>query len=478
MDGTTFAFIDLETTGGSPTGDRIIEIGLRLWRDGCCLEDWQTLINPDTRISPFIEHYTGITNAMVADAPRFAEVADTLREKLRDAVFVAHNARFDYGFVKAEFKRLEQAFSARVLCTVKLSRALYPEHRRHGMDALIERFGLNPGPRHRAMGDVASMFAFFQHALEDKGRDQVKARVQHLLKRPSLPSHVPDDLMQSLPNGPGVYRFYGEEDVLLYVGKSTHIAQRVGSHFSGDHASTRGVRLSQSLRRVEWTETAGELGALLLELRQIKTLKPLYNRRSRAAKQLLTLAVHTDPQGYLAVRIERLIDPRQLDRYYGLFRTKKDAERALSGLLQKNTLCNRLLGLEPLAQGPCFQARLGRCLGACEGREDVTRYNLRTQIALHGLRLKTWPWPGPVAVFETDPFSGRTDGLILYNWAHVATVHGEEELATLDLSTQVAAFDLDSYRLMLKVLLKPPAGVRIVPLPGAVGLPTLCVDTD
>jgi len=146
------AFIDLETTGGSSTGDRITEIGLRLWENGEVVEDWQTLVNPEQSIPPFIEKLTGITNAMVADAPTFEDVAERFREKIGDAVFVAHNARFDYGFVKAEFRRIGKAFAAPVLCTVKLSRRLYPEYRRHNMDALIERHGLDPGPRHRAMG--------------------------------------------------------------------------------------------------------------------------------------------------------------------------------------------------------------------------------------------------------------------------------------------------------------------------------------
>ncbi|WP_375171005.1 exonuclease domain-containing protein [Marinobacter sp.] len=467
----TFAFIDIETTGGNSARDRITEIGIRIWRAGRVVDEWQTLLNPETRISQFIEQFTGITNDMVADAPLFAEVADELALKLQDTVFVAHNARFDYGFIKSEFRRLGVTFTARVLCTVKLSRRLYPEFRRHNMDALIQRHGLAQVQRHRAMGDVEAMLSFFLHARADKGDQALERAIKALLQRPSIPSHLPPDTLQELPSGPGVYRFYGENDVLLYVGKSTNIAQRVASHFSGDHASSRGVRMSESLRRVEWTNTAGELGALLLELRQIKTLKPLFNRRSRAAKNLVSIELTENAEGFLQARLVREIEPHRLGDYFGLFRSKRDAERALSGIAAKNDLCNRLLGLEPDQDGPCFQRTLGRCKGACEGEEDVVRYNLRTQIAFHSLRLQTWPWKGPVGVVERDRFAGRTDILVVYNWMHVATVHDEDELQDLSLRGQAVTFDLDSYKLLIKTLLGRDRNHReIIELP-AVGEP-------
>ncbi len=463
---TTFAFLDIETTGGHASHDRITEIGIRFWRAGKVVGEWQTLINPQTRISPFIEQLTGINNAMVAQAPTFAEIAEDLASVLEGTVFVAHNARFDYGFIKSEYRRLGRLFAARVLCTVKLSRRLYPGFKRHNMDALIARHGLGAVQRHRAMGDVSAMLAFFEHARAECGDERMELAIQELLQKPSLPSHLPPEQIDNLPRGPGVYRFYGENDVLLYVGKSTNIAQRVGSHFSGDHSSTRGVRLSQSLRRVDYTETAGELGALLLELRQIKTLNPLFNRRSRAAKNLVSIELSDTPSGYLQARLVREIEPHRLGHYFGLFRSKRDAERALTGIAAKNELCNRLLGLEPDHPGPCFQRALGRCQGACEGQEDVTRYNLRMQIAFHGLRLQTWPWPGAVGVVERNPATGRTDILVVYNWVHVATVHDEQTLHELSLGGDAVTFDLDSYKLLVKALMGRDKGLhRIVELP-------------
>ncbi|WP_298452508.1 exonuclease domain-containing protein [uncultured Marinobacter sp.] len=471
LEQTTFAFLDIETTGGNSSHDRITEIGIRFWRAGEVVGEWQTLLNPGMRISPFIEQLTGISNAMVTDAPAFETIADTLEEKLRDTVFVAHNARFDYGFIKSEFRRLGRLFSARVLCTVKLSRRLYPEFRRHNMDTLIERHGLAQVQRHRAMGDVAAMLEFFTHTRAEKGDTQMEAAIATLLQRPSIPSHLPPDTLSDLPRGPGVYRFYGENDVLLYVGKSTNIAQRVASHFSGDHNTSKGVRISESLRRIEYTDTAGELGALLLELRQIKTLSPLFNRRSRAAKNLVSIELAPNNSGYLQARLVREIEPHRLASYYGLFRSKRDAERALTGIATKNELCNQLLGLEPEREGPCFQRALGRCKGACEGIEDVTRYNLRAQIAFHQLRLQTWPWKGPVAIVENRDDGAQPDILVIYNWIHVTTVHDEQELYDLSLSGQSVTFDLDSYKLLVKALLgSSNTSHALIELP-AVGAP-------
>ena len=149
----TLAFVDLETTGGSPVYDRITEIGIVRVQNGVLLEEWSSLVNPECPISPYIEAFTGISSEMVADAPLFADVAATVFEKLRGAVFIAHNARFDHSFLRTEFRKAGMAYSADALCTVKLSRRLFPEHVRHNLDVVIERHGLNCSARHRALGD-------------------------------------------------------------------------------------------------------------------------------------------------------------------------------------------------------------------------------------------------------------------------------------------------------------------------------------
>jgi DNA polymerase-3 subunit epsilon len=163
----------------------------------------------------------------------------------------------------------------------------------------------------------------------------------------------------------------------------------------------------------------------------------------------VSIELAENSSGYLQARLVWEIEPHRLGDYFGLFRSKKDAEKALSGIAAKNDLCNKLLGLEPDSDGPCFQRSLGRCRGACDGGEDVARYNLRAQIAFHGLRLKTWPWKGPV----------------------VATLRGMDEIDGLSLRDQAVNFDLDSYKLVVKALMgQDGRSLKVIEL-DAVGAP-------
>jgi len=147
-------FVDLETTGGNAAHHRITEVGIVRMERGAVVDEWSSLVNPECRIPSYIESFTGITNEMVAGAPRFAQIAALVLEKLRSPVFVAHNARFDYAFLRTEFRRLDVHFSAKVMCTVKLSRRLFPEYPRHSLDAVMERHRLTCTARHRGRGDA------------------------------------------------------------------------------------------------------------------------------------------------------------------------------------------------------------------------------------------------------------------------------------------------------------------------------------
>ncbi len=180
-------FLDLETTGMAAAQERITEIGLVEVAKGEFVGSWSQLVNPQKSIPPFIQSLTGITNRMVRDAPRFEQLAPDLFERLAGKLLIAHNARFDYGFLKAEFARLGMAYHSRVLCTAKLSRKLYPEHRRHNLDSLIERHGLGCSARHRALGDAEVLWQFMRkiHAEVDAAR--IDAALKAQLDAPGVP---------------------------------------------------------------------------------------------------------------------------------------------------------------------------------------------------------------------------------------------------------------------------------------------------
>src|SRR5258706_6061796 len=239
------AIVDLETTGAHPAWDRVTEIAVVEVQDGEVVSEWSTLVNPGTSIPPAIQALTGITNDMVADAPAFEDLASGLHERLEGRVFVAHNARFDYGFLRHEFERAGLRFHARTLCTVKLSRRLYPGHARHSLDCLIERHGIHCSARHRALGDAQAVWPFLRIPTQDQGAERVQDAARQLSKLPALPAHIERAAVDAIPEAPGVYLFYGEGDLLLYVGKSVAMRSRVLQHFSGDLNSARQQQIAR-----------------------------------------------------------------------------------------------------------------------------------------------------------------------------------------------------------------------------------------
>ena len=278
------AIVDLETTGANASWDRITEIALIEVEGDEISGEWSTLVNPESAIPPAIQALTGITDDMVAGAPTFAELARALHARLAGRVLVAHNARFDYGFLRQAFERAGLRYAARTLCTVKLSRELYPGHARHNLDSLIARHGLRCRARHRALGDADAVWQFLRVAAAEHGAEALAHSARLVAKQPGPPPHIERAAIDAVPEAPGVYLFYGEGDAPLYVGKSVSMRSRVLAHFADDLRSSREMQLAREVRRIDWQRTAGELGALLRQAELVKSLAPAFNRRSRRAR--------------------------------------------------------------------------------------------------------------------------------------------------------------------------------------------------
>jgi DNA polymerase III subunit epsilon len=459
-------FVDLETTGANAARDRITEVGIVRLRNGALVEEWSSLVNPECPIPSYIEGFTGISNSMVADAPRFAEIALLLRQKLQGAVFVAHNARFDYSFLRSEFLKGGMHFSAKVLCTVKLSRRLFPEYVRHNLDAVMERNGLTCSARHRALGDARVISDFWIKLRREVPEPRLAAAVQTVLGAYKVPAHLPPDFADDLPEGPGVYRFFGEGDTLLYVGRSTSLRTSVCSHFAAEHADSKARRLVDQLRRVDWAETTGQLGAMLREAEWIKTRKPLYNRRNKNGTQPHTLRVRTSRAGSAApCPVEALaideVELTDLAQCFGVFHSEKDALKALGDIARAQHLCLKVLGFEGGA-GSCLALHVGKCRGACMGMEPLILHDLRLQTALSSLKLKPWPFPGRIALRESDPRVGGfaaardLDLHVLDRWMYLGTARSDEELAALRAKEASAVFDADVYRILVRYFSNHP----------------------
>ena len=450
----TLAFVDLETTGGNAAYDRITEIGIVRVQNGELIEEWSSLVNPECPISPYIEAFTGISSEMVADAPRFAALAATVFDKLQGAVFIAHNARFDHSFLRSEFRRTGVTYSPQALCTVKLSRRLFPEHARHNLDAVIERHGLSCSARHRALGDARVLYDLWQKLrAEIPDAEFSAAAALSMLTAPKLPAHLPPELADELPDTPGVYRYYGDGDALLYIGRGNSLRSKILSELSVTRAGAR-EQLAAQVRRVDWVQTAGELGAMLLEAEWIKTLKPQYNRRLKDTAQSATLRL-VDMSG--RVRVQRIdeLAAEDLAQSFGVFQSEKDARKALADIARARQLCMKVLGLEQ-SEGSCFAMQVGKCKGACVGKEAPILHAMRLRLALSALKIKSWPFPGRIALRERASGAFLPDGTrggefhVLDRWMYLGSAKSAEDFAALSTREASAGFDVDVYRILLR----------------------------
>jgi len=457
-------FVDVETTGTSPARDRVTEVAVvSVDRDGPHLRatEWSSLVNPGVPIPAEIGWLTGISDSMVRSAPRFSDVAWHLYDTLEDAVFVAHNARFDFGFLKAEFARAGIAWTARTLCTVRLSRRLYPDRGSHSLDAIVARFGLDDSERHRALGDARLLWRFVQRLYDRLPRGQIEDAVRSLLIRPGLPPALQPDALDRIPSAPGVYVMVGAADHTLYIGKSLDLRTRVASHFAGDCWDERSMRLSREVERIDWECTAGEIGALLRESQLVKQRLPAHNVRLRRQLGQGALKLHDGRPRW--VRAAELPEPFGQE-HYGPFASRAAARQSIIRLAAEQGLCLRLMGLEGRrgprqAASPCFNHQLHRCRGACVGLESPEEHCLRLLQALEAWRMPAWPHRGAIALIEDAGLGGACDWHVIDRWHWVGTASGRTgALALANAHACLPAFDADQFRIVRDALQRVSRG--------------------
>jgi DNA polymerase-3 subunit epsilon len=478
------AIVDVETTGTSYTHGGVIDLGILRIEHGQLVQTYQQLVNPGAAIPAFITNLTGITNDQLADAPSFADIAWEVEDLLADCVFVAHNARFDYAFIKEEFRRVGTRYAPKTFCTVKLSRALYPQHRHHNLDSVISRFQIAVTDRHRAFGDAQATWHAMQAMVQQADPALLEHIVKQQLRQPTLPPQLPKTTIDSLPDSPGVYIFENTSGATLYVGKSINIKSRVLSHFSDDVRSAKELTLSQEVAHIRTVPTTGELGALLKESQLIKSLVPIYNRVLRRKTELVLAIQGQNDQGFSIVRTARYgqaqiesrissIEPRDrgkletrgsklgpvaMESVVAIFRSQREAKESLTKMAKEFKLCQKLLGLQS-GSGACFNYHLGVCLGACLGKENPLAYNLRFSQAFEQMRLQRWPFAGPIMVTETQAATSQTSRYIIDQWCVVACLEQHDQAVEMVQLDNV--FDLDQYKILRRWLSSPGSKASI-----------------
>ncbi len=444
-------FIDVETTGTNALNGRIIEIGILKVINGELVREYESLINPELRIDPFIESMTGINYEALENAPVFSTVKDEIYEMLADSIFVAHNVRFDYSFVRNEFKRQGVNFSSKHFDTIKLARFLYPGYARYNLDSIMERHGITNNARHRAFGDAKVLWDFFKLAKKNSPEKVFREALNFVLKKPSLPLNISAEKIDSLPESPGVYIFYGENGMPVYIGKSIDIKDRVLSHFSNDLHNSTDMKIAQTVKDIEVIVTAGELSALLLESTLIKKMKPVYNRMLRESRKMTVLVKKITGTGHYSIDIKTIdeVETEQISDILGTFRSIKQAKDFLFEVSKEFKLCHKILGLEK-GKGYCFNYQLGLCNGICKDEELTIKYNIRFDEAFHKRKVKKWNFESPILIRE----DGEKSQLHLIDkWCYLGSIKDESQ-GLEDLKKDYI-FDYDTYRILNRYLTNP-----------------------
>ncbi|RLD47741.1 MAG: exonuclease [Bacteroidetes bacterium] len=379
-----FAILDIETTGGSPKTEKITEIAIFFHDGEKVISEWSTLLNPEKNIPYFITGLTGITNEMVADAPKFYEVARELVERTENHTIVGHNVNFDYSFIKSEFKRLGFEYDRKTLCTVKLSRKILPGHKSYSLGKICKDLGITIMDRHRAAGDALATVKLFEMLQDNQNGDNGLDIISEPRGRyKNLNENLTVEAIESLPEACGTYYFFDDKQQLLYIGKSKDIRHRVLSHL-GNTTSKRAMEMKQRIHSISYELTGSELIALLKESKEIKEQKPMYNRAQKRSSYYWGLYAGKDEFGYITFSLRKISEmPEDPVTSYN---NKKEAREAITRMVEKNWLCQKLSGLYQ-TDGACFHHTIRQCNGACVQGESVSSYNKRAETLLDNLKL-------------------------------------------------------------------------------------------
>jgi len=376
-----YAIVDIETTGGSPKTEKITEIAIYVYNGKKIVDEFVSLVNPEKNIPYYITALTGISNEMVTDAPKFFEIAKQVVEITEDKILVAHNASFDYKFIKSEFKSLGYDFTRENMCTLRLSRKLLPGHRSYSLGKLCADLGIEIENRHRAAGDAQATVQLLglllnQANVMDK-REVLKQSISPHLR--NLHPDLDKKTIDKLPEETGVYYLRNDQNQVVYIGKSKNIRKRVMSHLS-NNGSRRSIELKESIAGIDFEITGSELIALLVESSEIKKHGPRFNRAQKRKTMQYGLYADKDEKGYFLLAIDKTAN-RINQSPETCFQNKAEARAILSKLIERHWLCQKLCGMYD-TEGACFHYEIRQCNGACIGKESPDIYNKRVVKAL------------------------------------------------------------------------------------------------
>ncbi|MFZ9002756.1 MAG: exonuclease domain-containing protein [Robiginitalea sp.] len=375
-----YTIVDIETTGNGIHGNRITEIALFNVEEGIITDSFSSLVNPECEIPSFITGLTGITTAMVRQAPLFSDLAPRIEAFTRDRVFVAHSVNFDYPIVKGEFRRCGLEFARRKLCTVRLSRKVFPGLRSYSLGKLCSSLQIPLQDRHRAAGDARATALLFQRIIRmEEGPAIIQKFLNARSQEATLPPHLPGEAYSRLPEAPGIYYFRNRKGEIIYVGKAINLKKRVLGHFYDN--SEKELQLCRDTADIDFERSGSDLLALLMEAAAIKKHFPVYNRAQKTIRPAYGLFCFTDRDGIRHLAVNRLRKGQQSVR---VFYNQTDARLFLERLCADHGLCARYCHLQE-GVSECSHFRVPRCAGVCRGEEPPEAYNQKVTQAMASL---------------------------------------------------------------------------------------------
>lgn len=376
-----YAIVDIETTGSYAAGNGIIEVSIQVFDGENVIEKFESLVNPGQKIPRYIQAFTGITNEMVTDAPYFEEIAEKVYTILQGNIFVAHNVNFDYSFVKNHLQLYGYTLNTKKLCTVRLSRQIFPGYPSYSLGNLCHSLGIDLENRHRAGGDAAATVTLFKLLLQNDSNDHITASLKRNSKEQTLPPNVPKAHFDALPSTPGVYYFHDSKGKVVYVGKAKDIKKRVNSHFSNNSDSKQKQNFVRHVHAISFQATATELMAAILESTEIKRLWPSFNNAQKKPEDVYGIFVYEDQAGYMRLAIEK---KRKNSNPIYTFHYKVDGHGVIRKLMKEFDLCPKLCFMQT-DNDDCQGMIENHCHGACEKKEAPKAYNDRVLQAIASL---------------------------------------------------------------------------------------------
>lgn len=365
-----FAIVDIETTGGHASANGITEIAIVLHNGKEIEGKFQTLVNPLMPIQKYVQSLTGITDAMVSEAPLFSAVAPQIYNLLKDRVFVAHNVNFDYSFVKHQLQLEGFDLDVAKLCTIRLSRKIFPGLPKYGLATVCRELNIGITDRHRAAGDALATSKLFELLMENDKSGELKKMMRKRTVEQYIPPNLNETKIKNLPHVPGVYYFLNKKEKVIYVGKAKNLKKRVTSHFSNNKPSKQKQEFLREIYDIKFEICGSELMAAIFESIEIKRLWPVYNKSQKHFERSFGIYMFEDAKGYLRLGID---NKHKHLKPLASFHIMADAHRTLWKLINEFELHPAL----------CYLDRSDKIL---KELPDVNDYNKRMQQAVESIR--------------------------------------------------------------------------------------------